>query len=553
MRAGPTYQTREPVDFVVIGSGAGGGVMAKQLSEAGFQVVVLEQGPYIRPEEFVHDEYRIWLHSLLTGSGSDFPSTFRSSEDEEAGILPGPFGSAVYARMVGGSSVHFTGNYWRFRPVDFQEGTLTGGIDGTGLADWPITYEELEPYYSMVEWQVGVSGAPGPGDPPRSRPYPMPPLPVKSSGVLLEQGARALGWTPQPAPMAILSRSHEGRSPCIQCGWCMGYGCEVNAKSSSLASVIPKAEATGRCEIRPLSTVYRIETDASGRANQVLYFDAEGQSQAQRARAVVLSANGAESARLLLSSDSNQFPDGLANSSGLVGKYLMFNGNSSVSGLFEHPLNEYKGPGVTRVVLDEFYDSDPQRGFYGGGGLDGRTGIGPIFYAWIGTPPDGPQWGTGFKEMLRESYTRTMDVFCHGTSLPLESNNVTLDPEVKDKWGRPAVRITYRDHDDDLAVIHWLRDRAGELLDAAGARQTWALPYGPQRNGFHLLGTARMGTDPSTSVVDPYHRAHDVPGLYICDGSNLVTSGRGQPTMTIQALAFRAAEHLIEAARRGEV
>ena len=231
----------------------------------------------------------------------------------------------------------------------------------------------------------------------------------------------------------------------------------------------------------------------------------------------------------------------------------MFNGNSSVTGLFEHPLNEYKGPGVTRLVLDEFYDSDPQRGFYGGGGLDGRTGIGPIFYAWLGLPPDTPAWGAGFKEMLRESYTRTMDVFCHGTSLPLESNNVTLDPEVKDKWGRPAVRITYRDHDDDLALIHWLRDRATELLDAAGARRTWALPYGPQRNGFHLLGTARMGADPSTSVVDTYHRAHDVPGLYICDGSSLVTSGRGQPTMTIQALAFRAAEHLIEAARRGEV
>ena len=282
------YQESEEVDFVIIGSGAAGGVMARELSEAGFRVVVLEQGPYLRPEQFVHDEYSVWFKGGLVGNTQDFPSTFRPSDAEEAQVPAGGFGALVYARMVGGASCHFTGNFWRFRPVDFVEGTLTGGIEGTGLEDWPINYEELEPYYSKVEWDIGVSGAPAPGDPPRSRPYPVPPLPVKSSGVLLEEGARALGWTPQPAPMAILSEAHNGRPSCIQCGWCMGFGCEVNAKSSTLASMIPLAEATGRCEIRPLSTVYKIETDARGRARGVLYFDETGASHEQRARAVVL-------------------------------------------------------------------------------------------------------------------------------------------------------------------------------------------------------------------------------------------------------------------------
>ena len=514
---------------------------------------LLEQGPHLTADQFTHDEYSTWFHNELTGSSADFPTTFRATDDQDAVVPSGPFGAAVYARMVGGASVHFTGNYWRFRPVDFTEGSITGGIDGTGLVDWPITYDDLEPYYSKVEWEVGVSGAPGPGDPPRSRPFPMPPLPVKSSGVLLEEGGRRMGWTPQPAPMAILSQPHNGRSPCIQCGWCMGYVCEVNAKSSSLAAMIPVAEATGRCEIRPLSTVYRIETDRQGRAREVLYFDEAGVAQGQRARAVVLCANGAETARLLLSSDSSAFPNGLANSSGLVGKYLMFNGNSSVTGAFEHPLNEYKGPAVTRIILDEFYASDPARGFYGGGGLDGRTGIGPIFFALAGMPPDSPTWGAEFKEQVADYYTRTMDVFCHGTSLPLESNNVTLDSDVKDKWGRAALRVTYQDHPDDLALIRWLQQRGHELLDAAGARKTWSLPYQAQTAGFHLLGTARMGSDPGASVVDPYHQAHDVPGLFICDGSSLVTSGRGQPTMTIQALAFRAADHITEAAGRGDL
>jgi choline dehydrogenase-like flavoprotein len=554
MWSGVRFQTREQVDFVVIGSGAAGGVIARELSTAGFRVVVLEQGPYLRASDFRHDEVGYILNNELSGSPKDFPQTFRRTEQEEAKPVAFPAPPPIlYARIVGGSSVHFTANYWRFRPIDFIERSTLGAIPGTGFADWPITYEELEPYYTKVEWEVGVSGVPGPFDPHRSKPYPMPPVPVKSSGVLFERGAQKLGLHPYPAPLAILSRPYNNRSRCISCGFCMGFGCEVGAKSSSLAAMIPLAEATGRCEIRPLSTVYRIETDASGRVTEVQYFDQHGAPQAQRAKAVVLSANGAESARLLLLSASSRFPQGLANASGMVGKHLMFNGYTTAMGLFEHQLNEYKSVQATRVALD-YYDSDPARGFYGGGGLDARFDVNyPVVFSLGALPPDAPQWGGAYKRLLAQYYTRTMVVAGHSTTIPLETNNITLDPTLKDTFGRPVLRTTYKEHPDDLKTMQFFQDRCKEVLGAAGATRVWAAPVQEATLGVHLLGTCRMGTDPAMSVVDKYHRAHDVPNLFICDGSSVVTSGRGQPTMTIQALAFRAADHIIQFAKRGEI
>jgi choline dehydrogenase-like flavoprotein len=539
------------VDFVIVGSGAAGGVLAKELSTAGFEVVVLEQGAWRQSEDFTHDELSHWFLNELMGSPADFPQTFRKNEGETAEVQAAP-PPLIYARGVGGSSVHFTANYWRFHPVDFRERSLVGPISGTGFADWPLTYDELEPYYTKVDWEIGVSGEPGPFDPRRSRPYPVPPLPVKSSGVLLERGARALGLHAQPAPMAILSEAYDGRLPCQHCGYCMAYGCEFGAKSSTLVTMIPKAVATGRCEVRPESTVVRVETDASGRATGVVYLDAGGGEHRQRARSVVLAANGAETARLLLMSESSRFPEGLANSSGMVGRHLMFNGQTAAFGRFEHPLNEFKSVQVTRIIHD-FYDADPARGFYGGGGIDARLSGGPILFALGGLPDDVPQWGSEYTRALREYYTHTMEVAGHTTSLPVETNSITLDPDVTDRFGRPALRVTYRDHPDDLSTMKFMYDRSKELLEAAGADKIWGWEPTEQTIGAHLLGTCRMGDDPRESVVDRHHRAHDVPNLFICDGSSFVTSGRGQPTMTIQALAFRAAEHIGRFAGRGEI
>lgn len=547
----PKFKTSDEVDFVIIGSGAAGGILAKELSTNGFRVVVLEQGPYLTEADFTHDEIKVFREDLLTNHPQLQPNTFRKTPNDKAERQR----ALVYGRCVGGTSVHFTANFWRFHEIDFIERSKIGAVSGTTLADWPITYADLEPYYTKVEWEIGVSGLAGasPFDPPRSKPYPMPPLPVKSSGVIFECAARKLGWHPFPAPMAILSQSLAGRSACVNCGFCLGFGCEVGAKSSSLASAIRAAERTGRCEIRPNAYVYRIETNARGRAVGALYFDEKRATHLQRAKAVIVSANGAETPRLLLLSANKQFPGGLANSSGIVGKNLMVNTNAIALGVFEHPLNDYKGFAVSRVLHD-FYELDAQKvGFHGGGGLDARFDFTPIGFAMNGLSPGTPQWGKDYKAALRKNFTRTMEVFSHGTSLPVENNSFDLDPDIKDAWGLPALRLTYKDHPDDLKLVSWLNDRALELLDAAGAQKKWSFPIVEQQFAFHLLGTCRMGNDAKTSVINTDHRTHDVRNLFLCDGSSLVTSGRGQPTMTIEALAFRAADRIRGLAQRGEL
>jgi choline dehydrogenase-like flavoprotein len=541
-----TYDARAAVDFVIVGSGAAGGVLAKELATNGFDVVVLEQGPWQQPSEFTHDELAVEREGAMLNTAVEPVQTFRATPAERARRNAGR--ALLYRRAVGGSSVHFAANYWRFRPIDFDECSRLGTIAGTGFADWPLSYEELEPYYTKVDWEIGVSGAPGPFDPPRSRPYPMPPLPNKSSGVLLERAAQALGLHAQVAPMAILSQAYDGRSPCMACGHCTYYGCEFGAKSSTLATVIPRAVASGRCEIRTEATAFRVETDASGRATGVMYWDKDGRERRQSARAVILAANGAETTRLLLLSESRAFPHGLANSSGNVGRYIMFNAHSGTYGRFEHPLNEYKGAVTSRIIHD-FYESDPRRGFYGGGGIDARFPFGPIGFALGELPDDVPRWGADYKRMLRDYYSHSVRFSAHITSLPVASNAITLDADHRDRWGRPGLRLTYQDHPDDMKARQWFRDRTEELMHAAGAVHVWSSAILPTDGGVHLLGTARMGDDPNESVVDRYHRAHDVPNLFICDGSSFVTSGRGQPTMTIQALAFRAADHIMRFAR----
>lgn len=547
-----TYRTSDAVDFAIVGSGAAGGVLARELAQAGFSVVVLEQGTRLTLADFEHDELKYWFNCGITNDVVKNPQTFRddrSKRGERNLVRP----SLYYARTVGGSSTHYTANYWRFREVDFDERSRLGSIAGTGFADWPISYAELEPYYTKVEWEIGVSGLAGahPFDPPRSKPYPMPPLPVKSSGVLLERGARKLGLHPFPAPLAINSQHYRGRPACVHCGFCHGFGCEVGAKASSLTTMIPEAEATGRCEVRSESYVVQVVTDKSGRATGVRYYDRDKRERFQKAKAVIVAANGAETPRLLLMSANSMFPQGLANSSGRVGKYLMFNYNARTHAVFEHELNEFKSVQVTRVVHD-FYDSDPKRGFYGGGGIDARMGPQPTVWADRIGSDTGALWGSAYKAQLAE-FPRMMQLASHTTSLAVETNNVELDPELKDAWGMPAMRVTYKDHPDDLATARFIQARSAEIMDAAGALKVTNGPVNPSTSSVHLLGTCRMGDDPATSVVDRYHRSHDIRNLFVCDGSSLVTSGRGQPTLTIQALAFRAAEHIANFARRGEV
>ena len=547
---GPRFSHRDPVDFLVIGAGAAGGVVAKELSTAGFRVVVLEQGPYLKFNQFGHDEIKYALQPTLTNDPKLQPITFRETGSEVAK----PMKAIEYGRQVGGGSVHFTANYWRFHESDFHESSIFGEVPGSAFADWPISYTDLEPYYTKAEWDLGISGVAGanPFEAPRSKPYPLPPMPVKSSGVLFERATKKLGYHPFPAPMAILSQPYRGRGACVHCGFCEQFGCEMRSKSSSLETVIPMAEKTGRCEIRPNSYVRRIVTDAHGKATGAIYFDEKKREIFQRARTVVLCANGVESAKLLLVSKSNQFPNGLANSSGLVGKHLMWDNGAFASAVFDEPLNEYKSIQVTRVIHDH-YAADPKRGFYGGGGIDARFNFYPVTFALFGMPPDVPRWGAEFKRTMGWYFTRTMSMLAHSTSLPVESNSVSLDPELKDAWGLPATRITFKQHPDDLKTMNWLLDVEREIATAMGAKKFWPQPAEAFSTSVHLMGTCRMGHDPKKSVVNAFSRTHDVPNLVVVDGSNFVTSARQQPTATIQALAYRAADHMIQAAKKGEL
>ena len=545
-----TYPTDTAVDFVIIGSGIAGGSVARELTSRGFDVVVLEQGREVPPEDMEHDEIGAFISNRWTNQPQTSPQTFRKTPDAKAEKRQ----FLQYARAVGGTTLHFTGNFWRFRPIDFNEFSKLGAVAGADVADWPITYEELEPYYSAVEEAMGISGdsSNAPGEPPRSKPYPLPPLNVTGPGVLLEVGAKKLGWSSKAAPMAILSRPYKGRQPCHNCGFCLAFPCEWGAKSGANWTMIPDALKSGRCELRSNSYVRKIETDDAGRVTGVIYFDKDKKEVVQKAKAVVLSANGAETPRLLLMSKSNRFPDGLANSSGMVGKHLMFNGNVVANGLFEHEVHGHKGPVVTRIT-QEHYSPDPSLGFFGGGGIDMRVDL-PAMLRTLSMPSDGPDWGGAWKTRARNWFSHSAAAYGHTTSLPVATNSVTLDPDLKDAWGLPAIRTTFKEHEHDMRLYKFFQDRAKELLGAAGALKVYADPINDEPGGaVHLLGTARMGNDPKSSVVDKYHRAHDVKNLFIVDGSSFVTSGRGQPTMTIQTLAFRAADHIAQFAKRREI
>lgn len=549
-RTQPTYATDTPVDFVVIGSGIAGASVARELTRKGFDVVMLEQGRHVGPDDIEHDELGAFRWPRWTNDSAVSPQTYRKTPDD-AGVRKI---FARYARVVGGTTLHFSGNYWRFRPIDFHEFTRHGGVAGAALADWPLTYGELEPYYTQVEQAIGVSGEVGddPREPYRSKPFPLPPINVTGPGVLLEVGARKLGWSSKAAPLAILSRERGGRQPCHNCGFCHSFPCEWGAKSGANSTMVPDALATGRCELRANSYVRKIDIDDTGRVTGVIYFDPQRREIVQKAKAVVLCANGAETPRLLLLSRSNRFPDGLANSSGVVGKYFMCNGGVNSSGEFPHEIHAHKGPVVTRIS-QEHYELDPTLGLIGGGGFDFRISH-PALMRTLRMPDTGPMWGSEFKKRMRPWFLNSVDVFGHTTSMPVESNSITLDPELKDAWGLPAIRATYKEHPHDLLLFKYMQERGHELMLAAGAATVFDRPIedAPPLT-VHLLGTARMGNDPNSSVVDRYHRAHDVKNLFVVDGSSFVTGGRGQPTMTIHALAFRAADHIAEFARRGEI
>jgi len=434
---------------------------------------------------------------------------------------------------VGGSTILYAAHFPCFHPSDFRARTLDGVAD-----DWPIDYRRLEPYYRVNAHMMGVSGLAGdPAYPPKE--VPLPPVAFGKLGETLAKGFNRLGWHWWPSDSAITTQEHEGRAPCINAGTCLA-GCAQGAKASTDITYWPAALRQGvtlkaRCRVREVTLA------ENGMVDGVIYYDADGAERRQKAHVVVLACNGIGTPRLLLNSRSKLFPDGLANRSGLVGKNLMFHPYAMVTGIFDEPLEGYKGPTGCCIMSQEFYETDGARGFVRGYSFEVVRGFGPVSIALRGMQMGRLPWGAGHHRAYGELFDRTAGVVAICEDLPESGNCVTLDPSLVDSDGIPAPKISYRLSENSTRMLEHGVARATEVLEAAGAKETIAeapLPFA----GWHLMGTARMGTDPQRSVVNEWGRCHDVRNLFIIDGSIFVTAAAVNPTNTIQALALYIAD-----------
>ena len=531
----------ERVDVCIIGAGASGATAAKVLTERGLRVVALERGPWRTKESFAGDELANVNRYNLTPDPLLDPRTVRELPDGEVRLeqfCPVP-------QMVGGGTVHWQGWLPRFTPNDFRFHSVVGDLPGTTIADWPITYDELEPYYDKVEWAFGVSGRAGANafEGKRSREYPVPPMPMSRYAEKYHLGCAELGWNSFPTPQAALSQPWNGRPATVVSAFAQQHGDPTGTRSSALSVWVPDALATGRFDLRPDSYVREITVDEHGRAKGAVYEDAEGNLYEQEADVVILACGAVETARLMLLSTSARFPNGLGNTSDLVGRNVTFHEYSAAIGLFEDPIYAWAGGGYTSASSFQFYEHDESRGFAGGGHM-ACAGVGiPLPINWA--LPDRPAWGSGAKRVDEQYFNHSMAAAMVVHDMPQHENRVELDDSVKDAWGLPVARITLRPHENDLAMGRFLVDRSADILEAAGATSTQRV-YMDRITGncSHQHGTARMGDDPGTSVLDRWCRAHDVDNLFVVDGSSFPTSTGANPTLTIMANAWRVAEHI---------
>jgi choline dehydrogenase-like flavoprotein len=525
---------QERADVLIIGSGAAGGALGWRLTELGARVVCLEQGDWIAPESMASTRPTYETH-LLRGDWNFDPNVRKRPEDYPV-VTAGEHPPQIFMfNAVGGTTIHWQAHFPRFHPSDFRVRSLDGVA-----ADWPVGYGDLASYYDLNDGMMGVSGLAGdPANPPRT-PRPTPPLPIGDLGRALVSGFESLGWHWWVSDQAIVSRAYEGRAPCLLHGKCM-FGCPVGAKASTDRVYWRPAVAKGAV-LRTRARVREITVDADGRARGALYYDTDGNLQEALARVVVVCCNGVGTPRLLLNSTSSMFPDGLANSSGMVGRNFMIHPARWVSGIFEEEMDGHIGPMGQPLYSQEFYETDPGRGFVRGYTLNGERTFGPLAHA-LAVP-----WGEAHHRTMRQRFPHTvgMSVLCD--DLPEEHNRVELDPELTDSHGIPAARATYALSDNTQRMLAHGLERVRQVLEAAGAVEILEAAW-PQNMG-HLMGTARMGDDPRTSVVDAWNRAHDVPNLFIVDGSSFTTGAGVNPTSTIGALALRAADGIWE--RRGD-
>ena len=515
-------------EILVIGAGASGAALTWSLAEAGISVLCLEQGDWVSPTAYPMSESDALIH-WQTDFHPD-PTVRQLPEDYPINQTETPIAPLMY-NGVGGSTIHYGSHYPRFHPSDFRVKSLDGVAD-----DWPLTYEELEPYMDLNDRMMGVSGLNGDPAYPAKPERPCPPLSIRPGGEILAKGFDKLGWHWWASDTAISSVPYDGRQP--------DTGGYLRSLASTDLTFWPKALQLGarlktRCRVR------EILVDQSGRATGVLYYDAAGNLLEQKAKAVVMACNGIGTPRLLLNSTSGLFPDGLANSSGQVGKNLMHHPAGVVVGVFDERLDaDDDVPRGSTMLSQEFYETDTNRGFVRGYNLQVLAlGDSPLTTALGGLLDDKTPWGENHHRVFDERFGHSVGITVMTEDLPEEHNRVTLDPNLTDTHGIPAAKIQYTVSENTNRMLDHGVERSKEVLEAAGAKEVMASRL--RRNaGWHLLGTARMGTDPARSVVDRWGRTHDVPNLFIIDGSIFTTSACINPTPTIQALALRTADYL---------
>lgn len=536
---GARHPAEDRADVVIVGAGAAGGVAARRLAEAGVGVVCLEQGERVDPLDYrgAAPEWELtackqWHASPNVRRGpSDYPI-----DDSESEMVP------LMYNAVGGSMILYGAHWPRLTPSDFRVRSLDGVAD-----DWPLRYDELEPFYDRTDADFGVAALEGDPAYPSGVTPPLPPLPIGWSGRRLARAHNALGWHWWPGPNAILSRPYRGRRPCVQRGVC-GTGCGEGAKASTDITHWPAAEAAG-ARLVTGARVREIPLAANGCAAGAIYIDRAGRERFQPADVVMLAANGVGTPRLLLMSASPRFPHGLANRSGLVGRRLMMHPFTRVVAFFDETFRSWQGQFGQSVQSMQFYETDTTRGFVRGAKWNLVPTGGPLGAALFPRPGE-RLWGSSLQQHVRDWVGHAAMWGITAEDLPEADNRVTLSRELFDADGLPAARLAYRVSENSRRILAFNVERARESLEAAGASRTLSLPLMPEF-GWHLLGTARMGTDPESSVVDRWGRTHDVANLYVLDGSTFVTSGAANPTSTIVALALRCAERLL-AARRGQ-
>lgn len=543
------------VDVVVVGMGAAGGIAASQLAQSGLHVLGIEAGGYLDGRDFPPDQLATDMRAALSSgkTRAECP-TVRSSPHVVAEV---PSQAALMMNAVGGTK-HHSGNAhsrmseWQFRS---RSATVeTYGVEairpGSTLADWPISYADLAPFYDAVEKLIGVSGD-AEGNPfqgPRTGPYPLPPLRPAGYTQLMSDAARGLGWHPFASPAAIRSQPYNGMGGCTYCGHCVFNGCWANAKGVSSIAALPQAEATGRLRVLTEARVIQILVDNDGLASGVVYLK-DGERHEQRARAVVLAGFTYENVRLLLLSKSQAFPEGLANRAGQVGRHFTTHQIGFSFGSFGgQEMNTWTGAMSQATMIADF-DADnfdhTDRGFIGGGNLWAMMEKKVLVFSRI-MPPSVPRWGSGYKRWLAEEFRSVGHINVIFDEQPNEGTILDLDPTHSDDAGFPVIRITRASSPGDDLAYAFLSGKAEEWLRAAGATETWSLSYMTFDVSPHAFGGARMGSDPETSVVDAWCLSHEVRNLAVLGGAVFPSATSSNPTPTIEALAWRAAAHMAQ-------